>query len=190
MDDPLNPGESNESSSPRSSRKASKDHSLEDLDINDPTLVKFPSDRSSVMDTLRKIQSSVADDALDVQTNVSPARRDSADDSAITVGSLSPRSPSIFEKRESRLSHSSFGHSRSAVSLTAIAEEPRGGSGANPSHPRTAQVHPDEALSFSETPPSDEDHAVMMKQEKVMPNPDEDEDEKLSEQEDEHVTEF
>jgi ATP-dependent RNA helicase MRH4 len=96
-------------------------------DIDDPTLEKFPSDRTSIFDALRKVQTTLDDDVIQADgpfaASYDSSRRtsvDSGDDSLLSVGSLSPTST---RRRESRHSHSSVGRNRSAVSLGSIAEE-------------------------------------------------------------------
>lgn len=84
------------------------------------------------------------------------------DSSDGSMGSLSPTST----RRENRLSYSSFGHTRSAVSLGSIAEEPKtpgsaGGtaqSAISAAKPRSRAKHED-----ARTPPTDEDEALMMR---------------------------
>ncbi|KAG5980059.1 hypothetical protein E4U55_004442 [Claviceps digitariae] len=98
----------------------------DDVDINDPTLEKFPSDKESVLDTLRMIQSSTEEGkaGLDDDGQYSAAvtsGRTSMDSSENYDFSLSPSS----RKRENRTSRSSFGRPRSAVSLSCIDEEPK-----------------------------------------------------------------
>ena len=122
---------------PRSQpRSSSGEYPLDDVDINDPTIEKFPSDRGSVIDTLRKIQSSLGEDKVQVD-NAPPSPRnvgwtasvDFAGDAQRSSGSLSPASPKTSRGRsEDRLSRSSFGP-KSAASLGPIAEEPRPKSG-------------------------------------------------------------
>lgn len=124
---------------PRSQpRSSSGEYPLDDVDvdINDPTIEKFPSDRGSVIDTLRKIQSSLGEDKVQVD-NAPPSPRnvgwtasvDFAGDAQHSSGSLSPESPTTSRGRsEDRLSRSSF-DPKSAVSLGPIAEEPRPKSG-------------------------------------------------------------
>ena len=131
-------GMSGVGSQPRSS--VSGEYPLDDVDvdvdINDPTIEKFPSDRHSVIDQLRKIQSSLSEDKVQVD-NAPPSPRnigvgigtgttaiDFADEGHLSAGSLSPKSSplSVRAKNENR-SRSSFAQPRSAVSLDAIAEE-------------------------------------------------------------------
>lgn len=100
--------------------------SLGDVDMDDPTLEKFPSDRSSVIDTLRKIQSSTDEgrSSMEDGQHSTPAtsRRTSVDSSDGNGGQLSPIS---MRKRDNRTSRSSFGRPISAVSLSCIDEEPK-----------------------------------------------------------------
>jgi ATP-dependent RNA helicase MRH4 len=114
---------------PDSSWSAPHDlYTTDEIDLHDPTLEKFPSDRGSIMDTLRRIQSSSSVDHSHFESflqspRFAPRRQsvDSNDEGSIlTSGSLSPTSN---RKRDSRLSHSSVGRTKSAVSLRSIAEE-------------------------------------------------------------------
>lgn len=96
-------------------------------DTDDPTLEKFPSDKSSVMDTIRRISTSTGEGPIPLEDRPSSpplaSRRtsvDSATDSIPSPGSLSPTSS---RKRDSRSSHSSVGQTKSAVSLGSIIEE-------------------------------------------------------------------
>lgn len=107
----------------------SKNHTFDEIDMGDPTIEKFPSDRSSIMDALRKIQTSTGNDHIrleQVRLSLRTAARDnnsadSADEALLSSGS---QSPSSYRRRDSRLSHgSSFGGSRSAISMGSIAEE-------------------------------------------------------------------
>jgi ATP-dependent RNA helicase MRH4 len=125
-----------ENSNQRRFSKSLKDCFMSnDLDLDDPTLEKFPSDRGSIFEALRKIQTTLDDDAVqaDVVNSVpydSSGRTsmDSADDLTLSPCSVSPTST---RRRDSRHSHSSVGRTKSAVSLGSIAEEdnPKGGTG-------------------------------------------------------------
>lgn len=114
------------------------------LDADDPTVEKFPSERSSILDTLRRIQSSHD------EYRRAPLRGDSPD------GSCAPASPSSAStgRRESRPSTGSPEPARSAVSLWSIAEEPTGVA-AQPTRLR------------DKTPPTDEDEVLMMRPSKA-----------------------
>ncbi|CAH0049322.1 unnamed protein product [Clonostachys solani] len=168
-DDALDHDQVDDAPSPHRPRKESKDYSLDEVDVNDPTIESFPSDRSSVMDTLRKIQSSVDSQPISIET-ASPIALEHGDDFAIS-GSLSPKSPASSDRREGRLSHSSYGNKRSTASLTSIAEE---GSkpiqtpnlGSKSGKPRTARPSFGEVFELSQTPPSDDDKGMIMKQKK------------------------
>ncbi|KAG6011536.1 hypothetical protein E4U43_008250 [Claviceps pusilla] len=96
-----------------------------DVDVDDPTLEKFPSDRESVLDTLRKIQSSTEEGQAVLDDGQYSAAvtsgRTSMESSEEYDFSLSPSS----RMRENRTSRGSFGRPRSAVSLSCIAEEPK-----------------------------------------------------------------
>lgn len=109
-----------------------------DPDLADPTLEKFPSDRSSIFDALRKIQTTMDDDVIQADgpfaTSYASSSRtslDSVDDYLLSPESLSPTST---RRRDSRQSHSSVGRNKSAVSLGSIAEEDqhKGAAGAKP----------------------------------------------------------
>ena len=110
-----------------SSRPRSFDFSLADLDLNDPTIEKFPSNRSAVMDTLRKLRSSRGEDQVRTQDIlVSPrvvSRRTSEDSGTDSI--VSPHSPiePPVRKRENHISHGGMTRTRSAVSLGSITEE-------------------------------------------------------------------
>ncbi|KYK57804.1 hypothetical protein DCS_04817 [Drechmeria coniospora] len=109
--------------------EALSDSGIEDIDVEDPTLEKFPQDRASVINTLRNIQSG-HDEVRAHMEDVRPAhdrsRRTSdgsADESLVGIPS-----PSSTKKQEYRLSHGGgVGRTRSAVSLGPIAEEPKAG---------------------------------------------------------------
>lgn len=122
-------------------RRASKprldEYAMEDADINDPTIEQFPCDKSEIFSTLRKIQSSLAEDQVSLDDSQHSPRLDGrrtsvdSDDSLLSAGSLSPVTA---RKRENRLSTSS-GRNRSLVSLGSIAEEPKTPGPTEPSHP-------------------------------------------------------
>ncbi|EQL00943.1 hypothetical protein OCS_03347 [Ophiocordyceps sinensis CO18] len=119
------------------------------MDVDDPTLEKFPCERASVLDALRRIQSSHDDnhprlDHLQLSPWSAPPRGGFADtpDGGVALGS---------GRRESRLSHSGLGRTRSAVSLGSIAEEPKGDDFAQPATPE------------NKTLPTDEDDVLMMR---------------------------
>jgi ATP-dependent RNA helicase MRH4 len=147
------------------SRSSSKDYTLDDIDLNDPTIEKFPSDRGSVIDTLRKIQSSLSEDLVQVEpAPVSP--RDVgylADDGRGSPGALNPEVLTASRRRENRLS------SRSMASLGSIPEDPKaeiGGNSAdqeNPAKPRRAVFEGPDTSS-----PSEGDDAVEWSGKKVM----------------------
>lgn len=158
-------------SSFRLSRSVSKQSTPEEVDINDPTIEKFPSERLSVMGTLRKIQSSSSQDNVLLDGSpLSPSigsRKSSvdsaADDSLACTNTLSPTSSTASRRRENRLSHSSFSKTKSAVSLGSIAEEPKAGEGdsGDPKKPRGP------IFDAPVTPPSDGNDGVVMKDAKV-----------------------
>lgn len=155
----------------RLSRSISKDATPEEIDVNDPTIERFPSERVSVMDTLRKIQSSSSQDHAVLDSSpLSPSigsRKSSvdsaADDGVTSTDTLSPTSSTASRRRESRLSHSSFSKTKSAVSLGSIAEEPKAG------EPRSGDSKKPRGPVFDApvTLPSDEGDGVVMKDAKV-----------------------
>ncbi|KAI5465759.1 hypothetical protein BGZ63DRAFT_420306 [Mariannaea sp. PMI_226] len=108
---------------------SSIDHDETHIDTNDPTLEKFPSERGSILDALRTIQTHLNEDQAQLKDIPASPRvvsggRHSSIDSSEDL-SLSPVaiSPCTTRRREQRQSHSSFRRSRSAVSLGSIAEE-------------------------------------------------------------------
>ncbi|ATY60898.1 hypothetical protein CCM_02610 [Cordyceps militaris CM01] len=92
------------------------------VDLNDPTLEAFPCDKSSILGTLRKIQSSMGEQPIAADSHRS-GRRSSIDSDDSSSGSISPSS---FRRRENRLSNGSK-RNLSVASLGSIAEEPTGG---------------------------------------------------------------
>ena len=144
-----------------------RDLTLEEVDINDPTIEKFPSERGSVMDVLRKVQSSSSADNVQIDSALlspSIASRKSSIDSAADelTETLGPTSPTTSRRRENRPSHSSFHKTKSAVSLGSIAEEPKPAEG-DSKRPRPP------IFNAPVTPPSDEDHGIFMRETKVEP---------------------
>lgn len=117
------------------SRSSSRNFTFDELDLTDPTIEKFPSDRGSVLNTLRKIQSSSSQDYA-VTDDLSKSPRACAknlgtgiDDSGRqSNGSLNPVSPNSSRRRDGRASMSSFGRSKSPASLGCIDEEPKASS--------------------------------------------------------------
>lgn len=100
-------------------------------DIDDPTLEKFPCDKTAVVDTLRRISTSFGEGPpASEEPPLSPrlaSRRTSVDSGTDSVPSPGSLSPTASRKRDSRLSHSSVGRTKSAVSLGSIVEEtPKG----------------------------------------------------------------
>ncbi|OAA74661.1 hypothetical protein LEL_08242 [Akanthomyces lecanii RCEF 1005] len=92
------------------------------VDLNDPTLESFPCDKSSILGTLRKIQSSLGEQSVPSEGSRS-SRRSSLDSDDGSSGSMSPNA---YRRRENRLSNGSK-RNPSAASLGSIAEEPSGG---------------------------------------------------------------
>jgi hypothetical protein len=153
----------------RQSRKLSRDYAVDQVDINDPSIEKFPSEKTSVFDSLRKIQSSLTADSISIdepptfsQLEFRRPSIDSSEDGATSTGSMSPTSPTSLRKRESRVSHSSFGKTKSAVSLTSIAEEPKNGTRAKPRMPASSHLKQDSSCSAS-----DGEDSIAMKSNKV-----------------------
>ena len=154
---------------PLSHRRTKSGASLfeDDVDMNDPTIEKFPSQRGLVMDTLRKIQSSLNDDQVMID-NAPPSPRassrgtsvDSAEDSLLTTGSLSPSSPTSSMRRDARLSHGSQTKTKSAVSLTSIAEEPKSGSYGVQKPASNIRKAVASVFDRLHTPPTDEEDLV------------------------------
>lgn len=101
---------------------------LATTDVEDPTIEQFPCDKSSVMSTLRKLSTSMGEAPVGLEDGtVSPglvSRRASVDSNADSLPSPGSLSPTSARKRDSRLSHSSTGRTKSAVSLGSIVEEP------------------------------------------------------------------
>ncbi|KAF4454582.1 hypothetical protein F53441_2925 [Fusarium austroafricanum] len=165
------------SSPGRNSQVKSKHNENSDIDVNDPTLESFPSDRGSILDAIRTIQTHLGEDQahledIPLSPRVISSRRtslDSNDDLCLSPASLSP---SITRRRESRPSHS-FGRTRSLVSLGSIEEEPK------PSTSKQSQGPPVVSLPNpnskgkpigQKSPPSEEDEAVVMKTSEVKPS--------------------
>lgn len=157
------------------SKSASTDCAIEDVDVNDPTIEKFPEDRGSVIDTLRKIQSSLTEDQVPVE-NAPPSPRNMgwrasielADDGHASPGSLSPASPTASRVRDNRLSHSSFGKNKSAVSLSSIAEEPKPTTDGSTASQKNLKKPRGPVFEGPETSPSDEDDGVNLGGKKVI----------------------
>jgi len=141
------------------------DYETDRIDPGDPTLERFPSDKSSVMDTLRKIQSCTDEHRLhleDLSIDPRASRRTSVDssDETASMGSLSPTST---RRRENRLSHSSFGHTKSALSLGSIAEEPKTGENGSSKSQHVQKAMGLAVYDQAVTPPTDDDEALTMK---------------------------
>lgn len=100
------------------------------VDVDDPTLERFPSERSSVVDTLRRISTSTGEQPVHLHhtpTSSQASRRASVDSTADSVSSSDALSPTTsMRKRDSRLSHSSLGRTKSTISLKSIVEETPG----------------------------------------------------------------
>lgn len=142
------------------------------------------------MDTLRKIQSSSSEHAPgEPRSDSRRASVESTEDSALSTGSLSPTSQVVFRKRDSRPSHSSFGKTKSAVSLGSIAEEPKMASERGPKENSSASKPRGAVFEGPDSPPSDED-GVMMRGSKVIPEESSGRDPCTSEHQNEQWTDF
>ncbi|KAM0255556.1 hypothetical protein ACHAQJ_005627 [Trichoderma viride] len=152
----------------RDSKPKLDEYVIEEADINDPTIEQFPSDKSEIFSTLRKIQSSLSQDqvSLDDGSQQSPrldGRRTSvdSDDSLLSAGSLSPVTA---RRRENRMSTSS-GRNRSLVSLGSIAEEPKTPGPTDGSHPIAASSYSKKDAGFnrSKSPTIEQGEHLMMR---------------------------
>ncbi|KAM5351510.1 hypothetical protein ACJ41O_004233 [Fusarium nematophilum] len=155
-----------------------KKYETPDIDVNDPTLEKFPEDRTSILGAIRAIQTHLDEDHTHLEDipsspRVVSTRRTSVDSTDELSLSPAPLSPTATRRRESRLSHSSFGRTRSAVSLGSIAEEPKPGTDKQPQNaPVVSLPNPNMQGTRAgvKSPPSEEDEAVVMKASEVKPN--------------------
>ncbi|TWU76731.1 hypothetical protein ED733_003735 [Metarhizium rileyi] len=140
--------------------------SLGDVDVDDPTLERFPSDRPSVIDTLRKIQSSTDEGRLNSEdgqhSTPATSRRTSTDSSDVNGGQLIPTS---LRKRDNRTSRSSFGRPNSAISLSCIDEEPKTLGDINPGSKHDSEAAVRRTQGDGST--TDEDNGLVMKNSKV-----------------------
>ncbi|KAL7789253.1 P-loop containing nucleoside triphosphate hydrolase protein [Trichoderma afarasin] len=137
VDDALDHDALDDSKLRQDSKPKLTEYDVDDVDMNDPTIEQFPSDKTSIFSTLRKIQSSLSEDQAIVDDQQPSPRLDGrrssvdSDDSLLSAGSLSPVTA---RKRENRMSTSS-GRNRSLVSLGSIAEEPKTPGPEDASHP-------------------------------------------------------
>ncbi|KAG8416743.1 hypothetical protein J3458_007305 [Metarhizium acridum] len=140
--------------------------SLGDVDIDDPTLEKFPSDRPSVIDTLRKIQSSTDEgrSSFEDGQHSTPAtsRRTSLDS---LDGNSAQLSPISARKQDNRASRGSFGRPKSAVSLECIDEEPKASGDVSPGTKHDPETQASGTQGDGST--TDEDSGLVMKTAKV-----------------------
>ncbi|EMT65419.1 hypothetical protein FOC4_g10011402 [Fusarium odoratissimum] len=161
----------------QSSRAKSKHDESSDIDVNDPTLETFPSDRGSILDAIRTIQTHLGEDQthledIPLSPRVISSRRtslDSNDDLCLSPASLSP---TVTRRRDSRPSHS-FGRTRSLVSLGSIEEEPKPASSKQSAGPAVVSLPNPNSKSKpvgQKSPPSEEDEAVVMKTSEVKPS--------------------
>ncbi|QPC65087.1 hypothetical protein HYE67_007318 [Fusarium culmorum] len=177
-EDPEHDNTPNAISSPGQTSKVKTMHDkTAELDVNDPTLESFPSDRGSILGTIRSIQTHLGEDQThldDIPSSprVISSRRtslDSNDDLCLPPASLSP---TVTRRRDSRPSHS-FGRTRSAVSLGSIEEEPKPSSNRQSKGPPVVSLpnpHSRDKLAGQKSPPSEEDEAVVMKTSEVKPS--------------------
>lgn len=150
-----------------SSKPRFDEYNIDEVDINDPTIEQFPCDKTAIFSTLRKIQSSLAEDqAIVDDTQPSPrldARRSSvdSDDSLLSAGSLSPVTA---RRRENRMSTGS-GRNRSLVSLGSIAEEPKTPGPEEGSHPVATGGYMKNGAGFgrAKSPAIEQGEHLMMK---------------------------
>ncbi|KAH6610357.1 hypothetical protein Trco_000377 [Trichoderma cornu-damae] len=167
VDDALDHEALDDSKLRRDSKPRLDEYAIDDVDINDPTIEQFPSDRSSIFNTLRKIQSSLSEDRVSLDDSQSSPRFDGrrasvdSDDSLPSVGSLSP---ATARRRENRMSTSS-GRNRSLVSLGSIAEEPKTPGPEDGSHPMATSALPkkDTGLHLAKSPVIEQGELLMMK---------------------------
>ncbi|KAF5641306.1 hypothetical protein F52700_3372 [Fusarium sp. NRRL 52700] len=148
-----------------------------DIDVNDPTLETFPSDRGSILDAIRTIQTHLGEDQthledIPLSPRVISSRRTSLDSNDELCLSPASLSPTVTRRRESRPSHS-FGRTRSLVSLGSIEEEPKPASSKQSAGPAVVSLPNPNSKSKQvgqKSPPSEEDEAVVMKTPEVKPS--------------------
>ncbi|KAH7162602.1 hypothetical protein B0J13DRAFT_517855 [Dactylonectria estremocensis] len=153
----------------RDVRLNSNEYSTADVDLNDPTIEKFPSDRTSIMDALRTIQTHLSEDKTHLDGIPTSPRVVSSPLSTHDATDEVSLSPNPRRMRENRLSHGSSGRSRSVVSLGSIAEiaeEPKQDAGDTEGPQVISLPNPNNTastLADPRSPPSEEDEAVVMK---------------------------
>lgn len=151
----------------RNAKPKLDEYAIDEVDINDPTIEQFPSDKSSIFSTLRKIQASRPEDQVSLDDSQSSPRLDGrrtsvdSDDSLLSPGSLSP---AAVRKRENRMSTSS-GLSRSLISLGSIAEEPKTPGAGDGSHPMATSDYSkkDDDFNHAKSPTIEQGEHLMMK---------------------------
>lgn len=166
MDDALDHEALDDSKMRRDSKPKLGDYEIDDVDMNDPTIEQFPSDKSSIFNTLRKIQSSLSEDQPVIDDSQPSPRLDGrrssvdSDDSLLSVGSLSPVTA---RRRENRMSSS--GRNRSVVSLGSIAEEPKTPRPEEGSHPMATSNYLKKGggLDRAKSPAIEQGEHLMMK---------------------------
>ncbi|KAL7937660.1 P-loop containing nucleoside triphosphate hydrolase protein [Trichoderma chlorosporum] len=153
VDDALDHDALDDSKLRHDSKPKLAEYDIDGVDMNDPTIEQFPSDKSSIFNTLRKIQSSTSEDQAVIDDSQPSPRLDGrrssvdSDDSLLSVGSLSPVTA---RKRENRMSTSS-GRNRSLVSLGSIAEEPKTPGPEDGSHPMATSSYLKKGASHAKT---------------------------------------
>lgn len=129
-DDDGSGNDSHDAPEPLSRSKTASSYETDDIDVNDPTIESFPCDRTSVMNTLRTIQSSLGEDHVQradqgASSSSRPTGRRSNNDSAVdsNESAASPTYPTHSRPRDSRSSSGSIlGKDKSAAPLGSIAE--------------------------------------------------------------------
>lgn len=105
----------------------SVDYDLDKYDLNDPSLERWPSDRKSIIDAVRKVETGRNEDqTYFLGSPVSPimgARKNSSDEDAIDLSG--PLSPTTSRKLDvpRKKSHSSVTSNKSLASLASIVED-------------------------------------------------------------------
>ncbi|KAL9945527.1 hypothetical protein D7B24_005831 [Verticillium nonalfalfae] len=110
-------------------RSGSVDYNVDQYDLNDPTLERWPSDLNAIMDAVRRVESSRDEDQTYVLGSpISPiitSRRASKieDDIALSPESPSPVTATKLDVPTRKQSHGSMVSNRSLTSLASIVEE-------------------------------------------------------------------
>lgn len=165
VDDALDHDALDDSKLRQDSKPKLTEYDTDDVDMNDPTIEQFPSDKTSIFSTLRKIQSSLSEDQAIVDDQQPSPRLDGrrssvdSDDSLLSAGSLSPVTA---RKQENRMSTSS-GRNRSLVSLGSIAEEPKTPGPEDASHPMATSSYLKKGTGRAKSPTIEQGEHLMMK---------------------------